>query len=121
VVDADVRRRSSADGRRRARVEGWEKLPSPSRRTARPDRPRSEYIEESGRSRRRVPHQNVFDKGGEPLPRNSQTARLDFIAFWHKPHYVVVEMARSSCSAPSPARARPGGASTRAGRISTCT
>jgi hypothetical protein len=33
----------------------------------------------------------VFDKGGERYPKINDS--LDFIAFWHKPHYAVVEIA----------------------------
>lgn len=34
---------------------------------------------------------NVFDKGGERYPKISE--ELDFVAFFHKPHYAVVEVA----------------------------
>lgn len=34
---------------------------------------------------------DVFDKGGERYPKINES--LDFIAFWHKPHYSVVEVA----------------------------
>jgi hypothetical protein len=44
---------------------------------------------------------NVFDTGGERFPKIGD--ELDFIAFWHKPHYVVVELAPLS-----PVRAEPG-------------
>jgi hypothetical protein len=35
---------------------------------------------------------NVFDIGGERYPRLAD-GRVDFLAFWHKPRYVVVEVA----------------------------
>ncbi len=35
---------------------------------------------------------NVFDTGGERYPK-FWDSRIDFFAFWHKPHYVVVEVA----------------------------
>jgi hypothetical protein len=35
---------------------------------------------------------NVFDKGGERSPQ-FWDGKIDFLAFFHKPHYVVVEVA----------------------------
>ncbi len=35
---------------------------------------------------------NVFDIGGERYPRLAD-GRVDFLAFWHKPRYIVVEVA----------------------------
>jgi hypothetical protein len=35
---------------------------------------------------------NVFDIGGERYPRYADGA-IDFLAFWHKPRYVLVEVA----------------------------
>ena len=49
---------------------------------------------------------NVFDKGGERYPKIGES--IDFIAFFHKPHYAVVEIAPLV-----PQRAEPGRAPAR--------
>jgi hypothetical protein len=46
---------------------------------------------------------NVFDVGGERYPKINDT--LDFIAFFHKPHYVVVELAPLVPTRTEPGRA----------------
>ena len=48
----------------------------------------------------------VFDTGGERYPKINDT--LDFLAFWHTPHYVVVEAASYV-----PVRTEPGRAPVR--------
>lgn len=50
---------------------------------------------------------NVFDKGGERYPKIGES--IDFIAFLHKPHWIVVEVAPLL-----PQRAEPGRAPARA-------
>ncbi len=47
---------------------------------------------------------NVFDKGGERYPRYAD-GKLDFLAFWHKPHYVLVEVAPLLAQRSEPGRA----------------
>lgn len=47
---------------------------------------------------------NVFDYGGERYPRFAD-GKVDFIAFWHKPRYAVVEVAPVVPQRVEPARA----------------
>ncbi len=47
---------------------------------------------------------NVFDYGGERYPRYADGA-IDFIAFWHKPRYSLVEVAPVVQQLPEPGRA----------------
>ncbi|MCU1393597.1 MAG: hypothetical protein JWM34_2025 [Ilumatobacteraceae bacterium] len=46
---------------------------------------------------------NVFDKGGERYPKINET--LDFIAFLHKPHWILVEVAPLITQRAEPGRA----------------
>jgi hypothetical protein len=46
---------------------------------------------------------NVFDTGGERYPKIGDS--LDFVAFFHKPHYAVVEVAPLEQLRPEPGRA----------------
>ena len=46
---------------------------------------------------------NVFDIGGERYPKINET--LDFLAFFHKPHYAVVEVAPLEPTRTEPGRA----------------
>ena len=34
----------------------------------------------------------VYDKGGKRYPLIFNSEKLDFLAFWHKPHYAIVEV-----------------------------
>ena len=36
--------------------------------------------------------QKVYDKGGKRYPLIFNNKKLDFLAFWHKPHYAIVEV-----------------------------
>ena len=45
---------------------------------------------------RRVPGGDVFDTGGERYPKINDS--LDFLAFCHRPHFAVVEVAPSNSS-----------------------
>jgi len=45
---------------------------------------------------------NVFDTGGSRFPK---FGRLDYLAFWHRPHYVVVEVAPIEQTRTEPGRA----------------
>jgi hypothetical protein len=49
---------------------------------------------------------NVFDRGGERYPRYAD-GKLDQLAFWHKPRYVVVEVAPVVLQRTEPGRAPP--------------
>jgi hypothetical protein len=48
----------------------------------------------------------VFDRGGERYPQLAD-GKIDFLAFWHKPHYVVVEVAPLVIQRTEPGRAPP--------------
>lgn len=66
-----------------------------------------EYLEESGAfSAGEFRIMNVFDRGGERYPQFADGA-VDFLAFWHKPHYVVVEAAPLVVQRTEPGRAPP--------------
>ncbi|BAN00719.1 hypothetical protein [Ilumatobacter coccineus] len=54
----------------------------------------SVYLEESGAfATGEYAITDIFDIGGERYPRIAGRDELDFFAFWHEPHYVVVEAA----------------------------
>lgn len=46
---------------------------------------------------------SVFDKGGERYPKIGES--LDFLAFWHKPHYSIVQVAPVVAQRTEPGRA----------------
>jgi hypothetical protein len=86
-------------------AEGWEKLAESSAAYGQAGSSASEYIEESGAfASGEFRIVNVFDRGGERYP-NLADGKLDFLAFWHKPHYVVVEMAPLVVQRTEPGRA----------------
>jgi hypothetical protein len=87
--------------------EGWEKLPESSAAYGQSSSAAGEYLAQSGAfaaGEFRVV--NVFDKGGERYPM-LWDGKLDFLAFWHKPHYVVVEVAPLVVQRTEPGRAPP--------------
>ena len=49
--------------------------------------------------------QRIFDIGGERYPKLGES--IDFLAFFHKPHYVVVEVAALEQARAEPGRAAP--------------
>jgi hypothetical protein len=86
-------------------TEGWEKLAESSAAYGQAGSSAAEYIEESGAfAAGEFRIVNVFDRGGERSP-NLADGKLDFLAFWHKPHYVVVEMAPLVVQRTEPGRA----------------
>ena len=86
-------------------TEGWEKLAESSAAYGQAGSSAAEYIEESGAfAAGEFRIVNVFDRGGERYP-NLADGKLDFLAFWHKPHYVVVEMAPLVVQRTEPGRA----------------
>lgn len=96
--------------------EGWSKLAESAPTFGQAGSAAAVYLEETGAfAAGEFKVVNVFDKGGERYPK-FWGSRIDFLAFWHKPHYVVVEVAplvtpyAESGRAPAPARideARP--------------
>jgi len=74
-------------------AEGWEKLDESAPSYGQAGSAAGELLEESGAlSAGRFEVVNVFDKGGERYP-NFFDGKVDLLAFWHKPHHVVVEVA----------------------------
>jgi hypothetical protein len=73
--------------------EGWIKLDDTDPRRAQAISSADEIIQFEARefSAGEYVAVNVFDKGGERYPKINDA--LDFVAFWHKPHYAVVEIA----------------------------
>jgi hypothetical protein len=93
--------------------EGWTKLAESAASYGQAGSAASVFLEEAGAfSAGEFKVVNVFDKGGERYPR-LWDGRLDFLAFWHKPHHVLVEVAPlvqqrvEPGRAPSPARIDP--------------
>jgi hypothetical protein len=85
--------------------EDWVKLSESSAAYGQAGSSASEYLEESGAfAAGEFRIMNVFDKGGERYP-NLADGKLDFLAFWHKPHYVVVEVAPLVVQRTEPGRA----------------
>ena len=73
--------------------EGWEKLAESAASYGQAGSAAAVFLEETDAfAAGEFKVVNVFDKGGERYPR-LWDGRLDFLAFWHKPHYVVVEVA----------------------------
>ena len=73
--------------------EGWEKLSESAAAYGQAGSAASEYLEESGAfATGEFRIANVFDRGGDRYPQLAD-GTVDYVAFWHKPHYVVVEVA----------------------------
>jgi hypothetical protein len=74
-------------------AEGWKQLPPEAASYGQAASAAEGYLIESGAfggGDYRV--MNVFDVGGERYPRLAD-GRVDFLAFWHKPRHIVVEVA----------------------------
>jgi hypothetical protein len=73
--------------------EGWKQLPESAASFGQASSAAQVFLDESGAL---APEDyrvvNVFDIGGERYPRFAEGS-VDFLAFWHKPRYVVVEVA----------------------------
>lgn len=73
--------------------EGWRKLPESAPSYGQAGSAGSVYLEEAGAfAAGEFKVVNVFDKGGQRSPQLFD-GKLDFLAFFHKPHYSVVEVA----------------------------
>lgn len=84
--------------------EGWTKLGESAPSYGQAGSAASVFLEESGAfAAGEFKVVNVFDRGGERYPKLG--TKLDFLAFWHKPHYVVVEVAPLLEQRPEPGRA----------------
>lgn len=83
--------------------EGWAELPSSAAAYGQTSSSAEGYLVKSGAFKTgEYKVVNVFDIGGERYPRFAD-GKIDFIAFFHKPRYVVVEVAPVI-----PQRAEPG-------------
>lgn len=86
-------------------TEGWEKLSESDTSFGQAGSAAATYLQETGAfgaGEFRVV--NVFDRGGERSPVLLD-GKVDFLAFWHKPHYVVVEVAPLVTQRTEPGRA----------------
>lgn len=74
-------------------TDGWKKLESSVPSYQQAGAAASVFVEESGAmANGEFQVVNVFDKGGQRSPQLFH-GRFDFLAFFHKPHYAVVEVA----------------------------
>lgn len=74
--------------------EGWEKLPDDSPSRALAISGADEIIQKEAGILKASEYKAiaVFDKGGKRYPLIFGSEKLDFLAFWHKPHYAIVEV-----------------------------
>jgi hypothetical protein len=85
--------------------EDWVKLDESSAAYGQAGSAAATYLEESGAfAAGEFRIMNVFDRGGERYPKFAGGS-IDFLAFWHKPHYVVVEVAPLVLQRTEPGRA----------------
>lgn len=99
ALDSPVLVEASADPRTTATVvndqfvkEGWKQLESSVPSFQQAGAAASVLLEESGAlANGEFQVLNVFDKGGQRSPQLLD-GKLDFLAFFHKPHYAVVEI-----------------------------
>ena len=74
-------------------ADGWKQLPESAASYGQAGAAASTFLEESEAfAAGEFKVVNVYDKGGERYPR-LWDGKIDFLAFWHKPHYVLVEVA----------------------------
>ncbi len=84
--------------------EGWEALPASSGAFGQAASSAGALIEEDGQlAAGQYQVVSIFDKGGERWPKISD--ELDFTAFFHKPHYVIAEIAPLVAQRAEPGRA----------------
>jgi hypothetical protein len=86
-------------------TDGWKKLESSVPSFQQAGAAASVLLEESGAmANGEFQVVNVFDKGGQRSPQLFD-GKLDFLAFFHKPHYAVVEVAPLVAQRQEPGRA----------------
>ena len=86
-------------------AEDWVKLAESSAAYGQAGSAAAEYLEQAGAfAAGEFKIVNVFDRGGERYPQLAD-GKIDFLAFWHKPHYVVVEVAPLVSQRTEPGRA----------------
>jgi hypothetical protein len=85
--------------------EGWAQLSEDAPAFSQASAAAGEFLEETGAfAAGEFQAQRVFDTGGERYP---MIGDFDLFAFWHKPHYVVVEVAPLVPVRTEPGRAPP--------------
>ena len=86
--------------------EGWELIDSASPEFGQAGASAGTFLEEEGAfAAGEFEVQRIFDTGGERYPKLGEA--IDFLAFFHKPHYVVVEVAALEQTRAEPGRAAP--------------
>lgn len=86
--------------------EGWELIPSDAPAFGQAGASAGGFLEEEGAFEAGdFEVQRIFDIGGERYPKLGEA--VDFLAFFHKPHYVVVEVAALEQTRAEPGRAAP--------------
>lgn len=86
--------------------EGWEKLDPSAPSFGQAAASAGTFLEETGAfAAGDYEVLNVFDRGGERWPKINES--LDFLAFFHEPHYVVVEVGALEQLREEPGRAPP--------------
>jgi hypothetical protein len=86
--------------------EGWELIDPASPSFGQASASAATFLEEEGAfSAGEFEAQRIFDIGGERYPKLGEA--IDFLAFFHKPHYVVVEVAALEQTRTEPGRAAP--------------
>ncbi len=85
--------------------EGWSRLSEDDPAFSQAAAAAGEFLEETGAfAAGEFQAQQVFDTGGERYP---MIGDFDLLAFWHRPHYVVVEVAPLVAVRTEPGRAPP--------------
>jgi hypothetical protein len=86
--------------------EGWELIDPASPAFGQASASAGTFLEEEGAfAAGEFEAQRIFDIGGERYPKLGEA--IDFVAFFHKPHYVVVEVAALEQTRTEPGRAAP--------------
>jgi hypothetical protein len=86
--------------------EGWELIDPSSPAFGQAGASAGTFLEEEGAfAAGEFEVQRIFDIGGERYPKLGEA--IDFLAFFHKPHYVVVEVAALEQTRTEPGRAAP--------------
>jgi hypothetical protein len=86
--------------------EGWELIDPASPSFGQASASAATFLEEEGAfAAGEFEAQRIFDIGGERYPKLGEA--IDFLAFFHKPHYVVVEVAALEQTRTEPGRAAP--------------
>ena len=75
-------------------ADGWGKLPDDSPKRALAISGADEILQKEAKVFKASEYKAiaVYDKGGKRYPMLFGEKRLDFLAFWHKPHYAIVEV-----------------------------